>query len=318
MPTKMTVNEVDVSTCNARFWNITPGRRTISNSSEALDGSAVPLLLNPFFGMREYTIAIHVYGSTRETLFDNASKLLELFSRCADVKIESTISGNAADFKSRFFKLSLSGITHQEYGVQKAGWHVVTLTCLGYEYGWGLSRSPAHGALNFTGSGTIRTVEYESLFADMDINYARFHSPETTAPVTANIEIWQTNKYGADVGNLYPGVAGKEYPLNADITISGLCKNSYGKDVGTVTIMVRPDGHLYPGTGIKAITVDGQTGKYSTEANAGGSHTLEMDMPAPARVGFPDQRIGVKITAYDMAEHPQNIFVSFAYTPVYL
>ena len=115
----MLVNGVDISTCNAKFFNITPAARTVTNATEILDGASIPVMMPPAFGTKEYTLKLNVYGEGRKEIWENASRLLQLFSEVVDV----SISGFSDNGNQRFFKLSLTkvsqGLWHQTDGDRK-------------------------------------------------------------------------------------------------------------------------------------------------------------------------------------------------------
>lgn len=318
MTITMTVNGVDISAYNAKFWSITPGKRAVSNSSETVEGSAVPLLIPPVFGMREYTIMIHVYGESRERIWGNVSSILGLFTEVAEVTVGAGY-GNAAVFKgiNRHFKLSLSGAVHAEYGAVKSGWHTLELACLGYEYGDEMTRDT--GVLELGGTVATQIMTYEAKISEMEVNYSRGIVPDTTAPVNVNVVIEQFAKFGTNLPDVYSGVGLEEkpYPISADIAISGLCRNTRGKDIGQLNISLR-SSEITPGAGITYLRIDGLTGKEVYEMNVGDSLSHYWNMPAPLRIGFPEQKIKVVVTAYDAVNFPQKLRVTLVYTPVYL
>ncbi len=319
MSTVMFVNGVNISTCNAKFWSITPAARTVTNATEILDGASIPVMMNPGFGLKEYTLKLNVYGKNRKEIWENVSRVLQLFSEVATVEL----GGFYDTGRQRFFKLTLTKADHTEYGPCQGGWHTLTLACTGYEYGDEMTLETEKLILNGNGG---QAVTYESYVKDMKVNYSRHQTQMPTAPVFVNLAVTQTETCSdALVAGVAPEVEGKRYAMHADIRISGLCRNSVGKDIGDLIIRVRedmePDGS-YIGKGISHIEIEGKTGKIKERmANVGGDWgLLTCDMPSQLKVGFPGQKIRVEIQRLNIGTiyRPQEIYIVLGLTPVYL
>lgn len=332
MAITMEVNGENISAYNAKFWSIMPGKRNIENSSEMLDNAAAPLLFRPVIGIREYTLTLHVYGASREEIWRNVGGLLKLFTEVVGVSIGSG-HGNAPGFNgfNRYFRLSLLGVKHSEYGIMKSRWHTLELTCVGYEHGVEMScgvdfevieQGPAYGS---------RTLTFESYIDDMDINPSFGNVQKTEAAVTVDVRVLQMYKCQDD-GGYFTGLAGNHYPMYADISIKGLCKNSMGKDAGSLTISTVPEfvpaePTMAPGPsgyGVESISVNGMTGAHMCDYNgatpdpgSSGVSTL-VEVPAPMRWGFPRQKIKVSITAHRTDIYQAQYSIYFKYTPIYL
>lgn len=301
--TTMTVNGVNISTYNAKFWSIEPGKRNISNSSESL-GAGMPLMLPPEYGLKEYTLELHVYGGSRGEIWENASGILSLFYDVADVMLHRN--------EQRFYKLSLSGVTQAEYGAWKDRWHTLTLVCVGYEYGHEMeTRVSGQDLFGIGGTNTI-TVYYDAYVKDMAVNPSAGAAKKTTAIVPVNVTILRPD-IDPETGR-YP-------PMNCNMKINGLCKNRRGKDVGELELEVRPYVMDFS-MGAASVTVDGMTGETTVKPNYDnqdrGSYDLYCKSPAPLMWGYPGQKISIELTAYEESDNPVGYNVHFSYTPVFL
>lgn len=332
MDVKMTVNGVDIATCSARFWSITPGKRKISNSSEMLDGSATPLMLNPIFGMREYTVALHVYGTGRENIWGNVGAALKLFAEVAEVTVGSGM-GNAPGFKgfNRCFTLSLVDVAHVEYGSMKSKWHTVELTCAGYEHGVEMSCAVDFGTMGPENWKDGVAATREAYIDDLAINPSVGDAQKTEAITSVHVSVAQTLKCQDD-GGYFSGLAGKIYPMSADISIEGLCKNSRGRDIGALTIRASPEyvpagPTMKPapsGYGFQEVSINGTTGACEWTHNFT-SPTMEppntqavVDLPGPMRWGFRGQKVKIRITPHALAYYQAKYSIYFHYVPIFL
>lgn len=305
----MKVNGVDVSAYQARFWTITPAQRSVSNASEMLDGASVPVLVRPSFGLREYSISINIHGDSRAKLWENASRILKLFEGVAEIEI-----GSFSKFPERYFRVSLSRVSHTEYGPQKDLWHILKMTCVGYEYGEKQCvQIPAYDLLvkdNGDGTGTASCV--------LDTGTLRYNISKTSI-VPVDVEISQHCEELMEGDDFFTGVIGKKYPIYADFKITGLCRTRAGKSKGSFSASVYPDTHIYPGGGITKITFNGKNGSAGiNETNAGGNYEVRHDMPVPLLFGFPDQKITVDITAHEINKYRHEYDIRFWYVPIFL
>lgn len=310
MATVMLVNGVNISTCNAKFWSITPAARTVTNATEILDGASIPVMMDPAFGLKEYTLKLNVYGKNRKEIWENVSRVLQLFSKVATVEL----GGFYDTGRQRFFKLTLTKAEHTEYGPCQGRWHTLTLTCAGYEYGTEQIVNIAAYNLRVEDNGDGTGSASYTLSAESMSNQLK-----RTAIVPVNVTITQVEEELMEGDEFYVGVIGKKYPINADFRISGLCRTRMGKDMGSLDVSIYPDTHLYPGLGAVKVTLDGRNGKVTVdEENAGISQAVGLEMPAPMLFGFSDQEIKVEVTAYGMGKYKHWYNVGFRFVPIFL
>ena len=310
MAIKMYVNNVDISTYQAIFVGITPANRTVTNATEMIDGLTTPIMCNPNFGIREYTLRISIHGRNRKEIWDNVGSILEVFSKIVDVRLEG-FSDNKGE-KDKFFKFTLTRVDQTEYGALQAGWHVLELTCAGYEYG---------------NKKSIGIAAHDLVFKEIDssgkataVCEVAAEQVEGQAPVFVDVGIKQCSEDRIpDNEGFYSGIVGEKYPLYADIKLYGLCKSRMGKELGNVEIYLRPDDHFYPGGGATAIFLDGQNGMLTVlETNGMYPTNISHDIPAPLKIGFPEQKIRVEVTAYEMQHYKHEYDIQFIYTPIFL
>lgn len=328
----MKVNGVDIAGYNAKQWNIEPGKRAVTNASEMLDGFSVPMMAPPSFGMREYAITVRIRGSSRTEIWNNAGRILRLFSGVSEVELDGI--GGAG---TRMFTLSLKGAEQEEYGRMKAGWGILRLTCVGYEHG-GKMYALLDEELAVPGLDS-ESEEVEHIFAvdSKELQGQSLPSPPTTAPAITDLYIWQLNRCAED-GEIFSGLAGNYYPIYADVSIEGLCRDARGRDAGALRLSVSPrvnnvgagpvNKYLpYPdGYGFYGLLVRGISGKAETWANrlpspeAGGvmPYARIVSMPAPLVWGVPGQEVKVRITSYLPDVYLPHYQISFEHTPIYL
>ncbi len=309
MTIKMYVNNVDISIYQAAFVGITPANRTVTNATETIGGLVAPMMCNPNFGTKEYTLKISIHGTNRKEIWKNVSSILEMFSKIVDVSLEG-FSNNGE--KDKFFKLTLTRVAHTEYGALQAGWHVLELTCAGYEYGERKSIDIAAHNLVFE--------EIDSSEKATAVCEVAAEQIEGQAPALVDVRIEQCSEDRIpDNEGFFSGTVGKKYPLYADIKLYGLCKNRMGKDLGNVKVHVSPEEHFYPGAGATAIFLDGQNGMLTVlETNGLYPTNISHDLPAPLKIGFPEQKIRVEVTAYKMQRYKHEYNIQFIYTPIFL
>lgn len=72
----MLINNIDISTCNARQHTVTFGGSKIENDSEWLRGALLPNFFPSDIGFKEMTIACIVKGENRNEILENTSKLI--------------------------------------------------------------------------------------------------------------------------------------------------------------------------------------------------------------------------------------------------
>ncbi len=325
----MKVNGIDISKYNAKKWKITPGKREISNASEMLDGGFAPVLAHPFLGMKEYTLEINIHGESRGEIWDNVSNVIKLFGMPGSTTIEG--------FEERIFKVSLKDASHTEYGPGLKKWAILTLTCVGYECGY-----PVSAELKDELSATLPSedtfggvcVDYEFYTEDITLKpLGEITSPRTTAPVPIDITVRQM-RVCEDDGSWFSGMAGKKYPIYADVIIDGICRDYRGRDKGRLWIRISPEvepsemGMVIPassGYGVESVKINGQTGQVECIYNREPPSHMNMkpecyinDMQGGVLWGFPGQKIKVSILSTMAGIYRPSYQISFNHTPIYL
>lgn len=333
----MKVNGVDIARYNARQWNIEPGKRTVTNASEMLDGVSVPAMAAPIFGLREYTITIRIRGSSRTDVWNNASRILSLFRGVSEVELDGI--GGAG---THMFTLSLKGVDQEEYGRMKAGWGILKLSCVGYEHG-GVTTAWLDREFDFSDTDNwIATTSHTFAIEEAELQCASLPSAPTTTGVITDVILSQTNICAED-GEYFSGLAGHYYPIYAQVKIEGICRDLQGRDMGELRFEARPHtkrvwfdlDYIYPihpdGYGCSEITIRGISGKgvYTTNgAKPDYSDTSEyqrqmpevktINIPAPMMWGFQGQEIKIEITSYNYGKYKPRYKIGFSHTPIYL
>lgn len=316
----MKINGVDISKYGAKQWTISPGKRRVSNVSETLEGAVIPVMSAPVFGLKEYTLEINIHGQTREDMWDRVSSILALFSGVAEVEMEID-RGKAS---RRYFKLSLSAVEHEEYGVAKRGCHILKLSCVGYEYGKEERYCMLASILS-----EKETVVLSQIYPVEEANRERI------AVVAVNVRIEQGFNIRQSAGDIMAESSDQNggkltsqsiAPISAEIEIHGLCRNRAGKDFGPVYIRTSPneDKQSEMCAGINTITINGITGMVECETNTGEyeKDDFECKVSAPMFFGFSGQQIRCKVTTwrsnYCSVFFAQKLYIYFVYTPIYL
>lgn len=321
----MIVNGTNIADFGAKQWEVTPGKRAISNESDMFQGSYLPIMAAPDFGLCEYTIKLNVHGDSRAGIWDNVSRILNLFTEVAEVKLDG--------FADRMFRLSLKDTSLTEYGPQKDRWGILTLKCAGYAHGNEMSvKIKKEDMTWYKNEGKF---VYRGFAGDIPLDPMYTHSPKTTTPVPVNIWIVQKRKCESDNG-VFEGLAGNYYPLNARFSIRSL----YGRDwkevwklEGTFAPQMISGEHgiAFPspsGYGVYAAMIDGQTGQVIRAYNR--SEPGEGDQKAYAKMsatrgltwGHYRQELEIEIMpaytppAYEAEAADYEI--RFEHTPVYL
>lgn len=324
----MKVNGVDIARYNARQWNIEPGKRTVTNASEMLDGVSVPAMAAPSFGLREYVVTIRIRGGSRTEIWNNASRILSLFRGVSEVEMDGI--GGAG---THMFTLSLKGVDQEEYGRMKAGWGILKLSCVGYEHGGAVTAWLEKEFAFSDAVGAYVTSEYTFAIEEVELRYSSLPSPPTTTGVIADIILSQTNICTED--GFFSGLVENYYPIYARITIEGLCRDAAGKDMGALRFNVDPHMQKEMGSpvldpcedgwGYREVTIDGISGKTCGLANRERPETIHLEpnvyisgMPAPLIWGVPGQEIRVEITSCYPQIYKPCYKIGFSYTPIYL
>ena len=325
----MKVNGVEIARYNARQWNIEPGKRTVTNASEMLDGVSVPAMAAPIFGLREYTITIRIRGSSRTDVWNNASRILSLFRGVSEVELDGI--GGAG---THMFTLSLKGVDQEEYGRMKAGWGILKLSCVGYEHG-GVTTAWLDREFDFSDadSGYV-TMSHIFAIEEAELQYTSLPPAPTTTGVITDVILSQTNICTED-GEYFSGLEGYHYPIYAQVKIEGLCRDLQERDMGALSLYVTPELQKtsgepvespYPnGGGYSEVTVRGISGKTDFVVNKKLAESGALKpcaevwgMPAPLVWGIPGQKIRIHIAAlYPEIYHP-HYKMGFSYTPIYL
>lgn len=306
----MTVNGIGIENYNAKFWGIQKGRLAITNATEAMDNSRIPVMMRPSIGLREYTVTVHVYGKNRMEQWENAGRITALFAGAVS---EVRVPG----FPGRKFMLTLTGINESGHGgITNDRWHVLALSCAGYECADGETCIKLD-KLRFEEDDADAPELKMAYEASLEELCEASGTEMPTEPEQVNVTIEQKNIVH-DAGQMYPGIQGKPGAMDADIRIYGLCKNRDGKDMGPLSIQARSDAHRYKGTGVTGVAINGKSGKVKETVNIYGDYTMQYDMPAPLSWGHAGQGIRIEVTAYNKMAYYPKYEVSFCYTPVYI
>lgn len=324
----MKVNGVDIARYNARQWNIEPGKRTVTNASEMLDGFSVPAMAAPTFGLREYAVMLRIRGGSRTEIWNNASRILSLFRGVAEVEMDGI--GGAG---THMFTLSLKGVEQEEYGRMKAGWGMLKLTCVGYEHGSRVT-TWLDKEIAITEQGVnFQTARYTFLAEEAAIESESLPPFPTTTCVIADVTLFQKN-ICKDDGEYFSGLSGLPYPIYADVRIEGICRDAQGKNAGALEFNVLPrlKGEMTTltpcrdGSGYCRVKVRGESGQIEKQVNKLGdsmeegrdSSVSSLNMPAPLVWGVPGQEITVSITSYFPDVFKPDYKLGFSFTPIYL
>lgn len=302
----MTVNGRDIAEYNAKFWSITKGRLSITNPTEAMDESRVPVMMRPSIGPREYTLTLHVYGKSRMEQWENAGRIAVLFTGAAS---EVRVPG----FAGRKFMLTLTGIQESGHGgIANDRWHVLSLACVGYECADRETRVRIDRMDCISGDADAAKDVYKYEAQAEEICEL---PPEA---VEVDVAIEQTRAFDGGYENRYPDFAGKKMPMDADVRIYGLCVGRSGKDIGPLRIWVRPDD-MNPGGGLEKLKLYGRSGRTEEYTNREGmGYGLDCGLPSPLSFGHTGQKLKIEIDAYRSISIACKYAVSLSFTPIYL
>ena len=302
----MTVNGTGITEYNAKFWGISKGRIAITNATEAMDESRIPVMMRPSVGLREYTITIHVYGKSRMEQWEKAGRIAALFTGAVS---EVRVPG----FPGRKFMLTLTGISESGHGgITNDKWYVLALDCAGYECADRETRIRIDRFSHISGDAdAVKDVyEYEAQAQ------ALCELPPEAVEVDVTIE--QTRAFDGGYEQNFPDFAGKQMPMDADIRIYGLCIGRNGKDMGPLVIWARPDD-MKPGGGLEKLKIYGRSGRTEEYANGeGAGYGLDCKIPSPVSFGHKGRKIRIEIDAYRSISVACKYAVSLGFTPIYL
>lgn len=133
----MTINDWDISEANAKQWNVTPGNHSVSNDSDWVRGSPVPVVLRNEIGFKQISVTMLVYGGSREEILANRSEILSHLLEPAELVLD--------DFSHKFYGIMTK---HNGEEVVRNRWGKLTIEFSCYEYA---DRDPS----TFSGSTTI-------------------------------------------------------------------------------------------------------------------------------------------------------------------
>ena len=123
----MKINDVDISTYDARQWRVEFGQSDIENESEWVRGSPLPFFNANYRGFKEVTVTLLVYGSSRENIRNKISDITSLLLDPVELILDgyvrkfkgilnkSSVSEGSDNARKRFQKLELQFDTY-EYG----------------------------------------------------------------------------------------------------------------------------------------------------------------------------------------------------------
>lgn len=120
----MKINDINISTYNAKQLTADIQNSNITNESIWLDSSINPLFLNSKFGFKEITISLYLKGTSRDSILINYSKLIS--SLCNEVILE--IDGYSHKFKAILKNTPTLSKTKSKYR------YIAELKFEGYEY----------------------------------------------------------------------------------------------------------------------------------------------------------------------------------------
>ena len=283
----MKINGTDISTYNARLRCVSAGKRTISNSSEWNDNTLSPILLSPQFGLKSWQIVIFVYGDTRGEIWENTSKILALFNGVSEVTFD--------DF-SHTFLLSLTDAKQEERTKNKRRWQTLTLDVVGCEYGDVVQKELTFSAA-YAGNDTVTVSK------TIDIRGDGITSIQNTVDIFVGVDTAQTQPTWSR-------------PMCGAVTISGLCKNKYKKDIGDIVINCGEVTH---------VTIDGKTGitkgDYADADIEPGPGTYTVNLPSLPYVYDGAEKIKVSVRFDGLSNWGTNtiyLAVQFKYRPLLL
>ena len=120
----MKINNVDISTFNAKQHKVSIGHADYKNSSEWISAAVLPHLEAGYIGFKQLDITFIVKGADREAIILNRSKLL------AALRDPCTLTLDGFTHKFRGFMKS-----HKITETAKDRFHAVGVTMTVYEYG---------------------------------------------------------------------------------------------------------------------------------------------------------------------------------------
>ena len=142
----MTINGIDISTYNAKQFSVSLDHVEIDNSSEAMPGATVPVLLPGIFGGKTLTLTLTVHGDAgRKEILKNCSDIVAACRQPVILELDG--------FENRF-RGALTKVQRKERSLHR--WHLLTLTFYGYEYGDTVT-AEGTGAVDISNPGNINS-----------------------------------------------------------------------------------------------------------------------------------------------------------------
>lgn len=128
----MIINNVDISTFQARQQRVSFDHASIKNNSEWAAHSAAPYFEKNSIGMKSFTVELVVKGQNREDIIGNTSSILAMLLDACDL----TLDGFTHKFRAILKK-------HSTAETSMRRWHILKLDFEGYEYGESVTASGA-------------------------------------------------------------------------------------------------------------------------------------------------------------------------------
>ena len=121
----MTINNIDISTYNAKQFSVAMDHVEIDNATAAMPGAVTPVLLPGTFGGKTLTLTLTVHGDAgRKDIIRNCSDIIAACRQPVTLELDG--------FETRF-KGVLQKVQRKERSLHR--WHLLALTFYGYEYG---------------------------------------------------------------------------------------------------------------------------------------------------------------------------------------
>jgi hypothetical protein len=142
----MKIDGVDIAAYGAQQWNVYPAFSQISNNSEWIDGTCIPLMLNSTTGFKKMKVAVLIRGSTRQEIWKQASNLVACLLKPSIIQLDG--------FEHNYY-MYLDNAEEAETSLKR--WHKATLEFAGYEYGNEHSVTTAEKELSVINEGNMET-----------------------------------------------------------------------------------------------------------------------------------------------------------------
>jgi phage-related protein len=140
----MKINDWDISSADARQWNVTPGFHSIKNDSEWNRGSPVPEIFKNEIEFKTVKVSLLVKTTGgRQAILNRCSEILSHLLEPVELTLDQ--------FEHKFYGI-LTKHSHNEKSMNR--WHVLTLEFDGYEYAKTETVQTFSGTTDFTVSNT--------------------------------------------------------------------------------------------------------------------------------------------------------------------